>query len=538
MTSVTQRYPIEDPLIQGSTLRLVTSEEPTLPKKSGDPPEVDIERALDEMDTEGLTAFWIQAKNPGAKPLVHLPAPSCLVDDTVVDPAPKCGIAGSFVAVQAEEILDFAATLCKRCCPSSTERATIPAAFRKSAVQFGVSESDFLLMSNMGIYSHEGFALRVHSKEALEEYLQEVICPSSAFNDPRRGLVTFNRTPAVPWQEFKRSEDAAALRKLWLLSKELCKGELEKLASGGEGGKVKITLTSAVAMEQEAVAKDMPMPVTDAERPSLFTLSKMVKSFVGPGATHEYLSWEVFLSQEEQDHMERSGAMPKAKNELVLSKDRAVLQEKDGKDPPIEPTSDMEVMRKRLELRARSACMVGLAQYSTYRALHDRYCSKILQQVPEGMRGPTIQEVRRFDRTLHQELLRWLSRGVGSMDNGVGYHLAHEELGLWRLLDAVVQTLPDQGIDRQPSSSRPEKRRREEEEDDHGKRDASPLQRKPHLNRPKRLKQCLVCKKRHLPFCKMPEGHRRQMKQKAIDKRRDKAEKEKAEKRHDEKASK
>jgi hypothetical protein len=400
---------------------------------------------------------------------------------------------------------------------TTLSQANIPAAFRKSAVQFRVSESDFLLMSNMGIYSHEAFALRVHSKDALEEYLRDVVCPSAAYNDPTRGLITFNRTPAIPWQEFKRSEDAAALRKLWLLSKELCKGELEKLASGEDSSKTRITLTSAVAMEQEAVSRGMVAPVSDSERPSLFTLAKMVKSFVGPGATYEFVPWEMFLSQEEQDRLERSGTMPKSKSELVLSRDKAVIKEKDNDSPPVETTSDMEVMRKRLELRARAACMVGLAPYGTYRTLHDRYCSKILGEVPEGMRPPTIQEVRRFDRTLHLELLRWLSRGVGSMDGGLGYYLTNENLGLWRLLDAVVGTLPDQGIDRKSDSNKGTKRRHDDEEDNTGPaREPSPLKRKPNVGKPnKRLKQCLVCRKRHDPFCPMPECHRRQMKAKA-----------------------
>eukprot|EP00435_Cladocopium_sp_Y103_P040990 s2430_g11.t1 len=81
------------------------------------------ERAMDELDTEGLTAFWVQSKAPSSKPLVHLPAPQCLVKDTIVDPAPKCGVAGTFVAIQVEEALDPATTLCRRCCPSSSERA-------------------------------------------------------------------------------------------------------------------------------------------------------------------------------------------------------------------------------------------------------------------------------------------------------------------------------------------------------------------------------------------------------------------------------
>lgn len=82
----------------------------------------DPEEVMDELDTEGLTAYWVQAKNAGTKPLVHLPAPQCLVGETMVNPAPKCGISGNFGSVQAEEALDHATTLCRRCSASSTER--------------------------------------------------------------------------------------------------------------------------------------------------------------------------------------------------------------------------------------------------------------------------------------------------------------------------------------------------------------------------------------------------------------------------------
>ena len=138
---------------------------------------------------------------------------------------------------------------------ANLSQASIPASFLKSAVQFGVAESDFLLLADLGVNTHEAFALRIHSREALEEFLRDVICPGAAYKDPVRGLQTFNRTPPVAWQNFKMSEDSASLRKLWMLSKELCKGELERLAAGEEASKVKVKLASAVAMENSAVTR-------------------------------------------------------------------------------------------------------------------------------------------------------------------------------------------------------------------------------------------------------------------------------------------
>lgn len=58
---------------------------------------------------------------------------------------------------------------------ANLSQASIPAGFLKSAAQCGVAESDFLLLADLGMDTHEAFALRVHSREALEEFLLDVI---------------------------------------------------------------------------------------------------------------------------------------------------------------------------------------------------------------------------------------------------------------------------------------------------------------------------------------------------------------------------
>ena len=196
---------------------------------------------------------------------------------------------------------------------TALSQARIPAAFRRSAAQFGVAESDFLVLTSLGIHSYESFALRIHAKENLEEFLRDTICPQAGYNDPEDGLITFNRTPHVEWQTFKMSDDAASLRKLWYLSKELCKSELEKLASGEDSSRVKVGLPSAVAMETSAVDRGMPVPVSDAERPSLFALTRLARSLVGPGASFEYVALESYLTLEEERRMERGWHPPEIK---------------------------------------------------------------------------------------------------------------------------------------------------------------------------------------------------------------------------------
>ena len=390
---------------------------------------------------------------------------------------------------------------------ASLSQVRIPTAFRKSALEGGVAESDFLFLGSLGIVTHEAFAMRVHSSDALEGFLRDHVCPSAAYQDPDQGLLVFNRTPAVAWREFQLSEDCASLRKLWLLSKEMCKAEVEKMASGESSGKAKLRMGAHVAMEEAAIGKGMPNPTSDSERPALYTLNQLAKSFQGPGASFEYLAWETYLTMEEEDRLGRAGVMPKPRGELTIAKDsRVEVTEKDSDEPLVEHVVDLEMMRKRLEVRARAAAMLGIASYQAYRSLHDRYFGKVLAQVPEGMRGPTVSEVRRFDRTLHQELLRWLSRDMGTLENGLTFYLNDDGLNLWRLLDPVIKSLPDQGVEKAMKG----RKRKAEEGESRNKGDSpTPLPRRAPAPTVK-LKQCLVCKKRHTPLCQLPENFRKQ----------------------------
>ena len=61
-------------------------------------------------------------------------------------------------------------------------------------------------------------------------------------------------------------------------------------------------------------------------------------------------------------------------------------------------------MRRTLEIRAKAFAMVGAASYQTYRDLHDRYLTKLEAAVPAGMRTPTVNEIRRFDRNKHGDI--------------------------------------------------------------------------------------------------------------------------------------
>ena len=383
-------------------------------------------------------------------------------------------------------------------------QATLPSAFTKAAIRFNVSESDFLVLGTQGIANFEALAYRVPKQEDLEDILRNTLLPNAAYKGDDGVVQVFDRDPGIPWSEYKVSEDSGALRKLWAMAKEVCKAEIESLTTGdSEAPRAKVGVANSLAMETSAIDNGMPSPASDAERPSLYTLGKVTKSLVPPGATYEHLSWEHFLSMEEEGVLTRQNKMPKSRPEVVVANAKLAVKDKvDDATPPGNAVTGVDSMRRTLELRARGFAMVDAAPYNIYRSLHDRYLSKLEGSVADGMRPPTINELRRFDRSLHEEILRWLSRNVGQLSGAIQYYLDHDEQALWRLLDPVVSTLPDQGVESQRGTKRPKETDVEEEKKGSKPRDSSPP--------PKggKLKKCLVCGKKHTPLCKLPDGFR------------------------------
>lgn len=175
----------------------------------------------------------------------------------------------------------------------------------------------------------ESLAYRIPKSEDLEEMMKVSIAPYAAFKGDDEVVQTFNREPPMAWGEYKLSEDAAALRKFWAMSPEACKAEIESLASGDSStSKQKVGVANSIAMEKDAVLAGMPTPSSDAERPSLYTLTRVAKSVVPCGATYEHISWEAFLDAEEEGRLSRLGKMPKPQPELVIKDSKIAVKDK------------------------------------------------------------------------------------------------------------------------------------------------------------------------------------------------------------------
>jgi len=175
--------------------------------------------------------------------------------------------------------------------------------FEQHAAKYDCAESDYLLLRREGIVCADDLYFRVNSSQELEDFMREKVFPWSAYLENDQ-IVTFNRDSAEgDWQEWRRSADAAGLRRLWTISKDLAKKDLEDQPD--EGDKPKVNKQVLADLENKAVERGMDAPVSDAERPSTYCLSKVMA--ITSNCSH--LEWEVYSTLEEEEQAKRLGKL-------------------------------------------------------------------------------------------------------------------------------------------------------------------------------------------------------------------------------------
>jgi len=226
-------------------------------------------------------------------------------------------------------------------------------AFKKAAIAFDVHESDYLGLLSDNVSTYESMGFRFPEREDFELYLKKTVMHRAAYRDDKGEIVVFNRPKAPSWDNFR--EDAGCLRKLWTLSHQVSKKEVEALAAGAdEDQKNKITMATAQELEEEAVrAGGIPSPGSDRERPSLHTLGRLQANF-GPNGAYMHLSWEVYVDLDYEGRLRRQGRLPKDKTEIFIKDDNLKMGTKQGVDFGYTDVKDITVLREIMEIRGRA----------------------------------------------------------------------------------------------------------------------------------------------------------------------------------------
>lgn len=142
-----------------------------------------------------------------------------------------------------------------------------------------------------------------------------------------------------------------------------------------------------------------------------------------------------------------AGKLPKNKQRLVFANNEFSVKSVQEDLVAERPIRDATELRETLEIRARCFHMLKVCEFEVCRKLTERYLSKLRATQAEGMRGPTLNEIRRADLEIFNYILSWVAKGEGTVQNGLAAMLEDQAHHFWRLLDPQVKSFPDQGRD-------------------------------------------------------------------------------------------
>ena len=106
-------------------------------------------------------------------------------------------------------------------------------AFGKAAAKFNVAESDYLVMASSKIGTFSELAFRFPRAEDFESYMVRILRTRGAYRSEDT-IRVYDIASPVPREEYKESDDAACLRRLWTLAAKVAKSEVEALAGDGK----------------------------------------------------------------------------------------------------------------------------------------------------------------------------------------------------------------------------------------------------------------------------------------------------------------
>ena len=306
-------------------------------------------------------------------------------------------------------------------------------AFSRAASSFDVHESDYLVLLSDQVATFEAMAFRFPKEQDFEDYVKRYVRPQGGYQEEDGTVKVYDKATPPTWEEFRSSEDCGCLRKLWYMASQVAKKELEALVAGtDESTPTKMNAVLSLELEEKAILGGMPTPGSDRERPSLHTLGKVQGNF-GSGGHFQHISWESYVDAETEGRLRREGKLPRDKTELVLREDKVAVRSKEANLQSTVDIKDTASLREALEIRARAFHMLGVGDYFVVKRLTEKFVSLLRQTSLEGMRQPTLNEVRRTDRVIFEEILRWVSKGQGTVDAGLNHYLASPQDMLWSL---------------------------------------------------------------------------------------------------------
>jgi hypothetical protein len=319
-----------------------------------------------------------------------------------------------------------------------------------------VDEADFLLLLWNEMNTYASFYFKTPSLDALETFLREEIYPFMAkYGDPGTDAeheIEWHMRWRIPdprtEYEWLQSNAAAALRQLWAVSKQQATKDTAQLSEEIVEGQIPKKLDMATTKQLRAQAEKKGMDMSSPHsQPGPQCLAKVRQNFA-TGNIPRYQKWEVFTSADDESRAERMGIKPRDAGYKMISDDGIFRPIETGSELIRSPATDALAMQEVLLIRAHACAMLGVVDVADYRDLTCRYMQSLRQRCPFRMRNTTINEVKWFDRQLHEDIYNeMLKDDQASLSDGLKWYL-NNPWKMWNMLEPQLDTLPDQGIEK------------------------------------------------------------------------------------------
>jgi hypothetical protein len=104
-------------------------------------------------------------------------------------------------------------------------------------------------------------------------------------------------------------------------------------------------------------------------------------------------------------------------------------------------------MRSTLKIREMTAAILGSVSANVYADLTKVYERALRSPTPGDMRGPTIGEIREFDKEMHIQVIRQMIRDPeASLEGGINWYLDNRRDTRWHTLNIKPDWWPDQSV--------------------------------------------------------------------------------------------
>jgi len=313
------------------------------------------------------------------------------------------------------------------------------------------------LLWSYGITTADKFYTRIPSTEALENFLTNKVRLLQGTDQGEGNYGSEDRDMPEEIGEYVMSEESGNMRRLWEACKTVSTDDIRAQARGSNlGGNETRGRMVVEDLFRRATEAGLTFS-SDKTKPGLKTVQIVVKNLSTNG-DFIHMEWELYNNEGDELralrlHRQRQAAGSGSTGAKIVldpaDHSSLLLMDPTLQVPKRATVSTIVALQDVLELRANAHDVAQQVPAPVYSEFHAKLLRLYRAEVPPGFRPPTLLEIRKVDRDIHEELFRWVAVGDGQLAAGLSAYTAGAEKDspLWAPALPVEARLPDRGAE-------------------------------------------------------------------------------------------